>query len=80
MPGSFHLASLFPEEERSAPIVTVHDAATHAMSWLGSVFGARVVPLGIDVFGQSGSVSDLYRVHDLATDAIVNAALLALDT
>lgn len=74
----FHLRALFPEPFRRAPIVTVHDAATHAMAWLGSVFGAPVVPLGVDTFGQSGSVSQLYQVHDLTTESIVNAALLAL--
>ena len=75
----FHLATLFAEEDRQAPIVTVHDAASHAMAWMGSVFGAPVVPLGVDEFGQSGSIADLYGVHDLLPDAIVNAALLALD-
>lgn len=48
------------------------------MSWLGSVFGAPVVPLGVDAFGQSGSINDLYRAYDLAPDAIVNAALVTL--
>ena len=74
----FHLATLFPKAERHAPIVTVHDASSHALSWLGSVFGASVVPLGVDAFGQSGTVADLYEAHDLSTASIVNAALLAL--
>ena len=79
-PGEdFHLATLFPADERQAPIVTVHDAASHAMAWMGSVFGAPVIPLGVDEFGQSGSIPDLYGAHDLLPDAIVNAALLALD-
>jgi pyruvate dehydrogenase E1 component len=75
---SFHLAELLPEAERRAPIVTIHDAATHAMAWLGSVFGAPVVPLGVDTFGQSGSIAELYGAHDLLPDAIVNAGLLAV--
>lgn len=74
-----HLATLLPAGERRAPIVTVHDAATHAMAWLGSVYGAPVVPLGVDTFGQSGSVRQLYEAHDLVPEAIVNAALVALD-
>ena len=44
-----------------APVVTVHDAASHAMSWLGSALGVPAVSLGVDSFGQSGSVADLYR-------------------
>ncbi|HTF10319.1 MAG TPA: transketolase C-terminal domain-containing protein, partial [Asanoa sp.] len=60
------------------PLVTVHDAASHAMAWLGSALGVPCVPLGVDGFGQSGSVADLYALHDLEPGAIVNAALSAL--
>jgi pyruvate dehydrogenase E1 component len=61
-----------------APIVTVHDAASHTLSWIGSALGVPAVSLGVDSFGQSGSVSDLYRAHDLDPGSIVNAALAAL--
>lgn len=61
-----------------APIVTVHDAASHALSWLGSALGVPAVSLGVDSFGQSGTVADLYRAHDLDAGSIVNAALAAL--
>jgi pyruvate dehydrogenase E1 component len=61
-----------------APVVTVHDAASHTMSWLGSALGEPAVCLGVDSFGQSGTVSDLYRAHDLDAGSIVNAALAAL--
>jgi pyruvate dehydrogenase E1 component len=60
------------------PIVTVHDAASHAMAWLGSALGAPCVPLGVDQFGQSGTVQELYEMHDLLPGSIVNAALAAL--
>lgn len=63
---------------QGAPVVTVHDAASHAMAWLGSALGVPAVPLGVDSFGQSGSLQDLYRLHDLMPPAIVNAALSAL--
>ena len=63
---------------RRAPIVSVHDAASHAMAWLGSALGVPAIPLGVDQFGQSGSVRELYELHDLVPSAIVNAALAAL--
>ena len=56
----------------------MHDAASHAMAWLGSALGVHAVPLGVDAFGQSGSVHDLYELHDLLPGSIVNAALAAL--
>ena len=61
-----------------APIVTVHDASSHTLSWLGSALGVPAVSLGVDGFGQSGAVADLYRAHDLDPGSIVNAALAAL--
>jgi pyruvate dehydrogenase E1 component len=73
IPGA--IRSAFPHR---APVVTVHDAASHAMSWLGSALGVPAVSLGVDSFGQSGSVADLYRAHDLDAGSIVNAALAAL--
>jgi pyruvate dehydrogenase E1 component len=74
-----HLATLFPDGTRDAPVVTVLDGAPQTLAWLGSVFGAPVVPLGVETYGQSGSLSDTHRLHQLDPDAIVNAALLALD-
>src|SRR6478735_8472576 len=69
------LERLFPGR---APVVTVHDAATHAMAWIGSALGVPAVPLGVDVFGQSGTVNELYELHDLTPGSIVNGALAAL--
>ena len=61
-----------------APVVTVHDASSHALAWLGSALGVPAVPLGVDAFGQSGSVRELYEQHDLLPTSIANAALAAL--
>ena len=77
-PAPSQVDRLFPPGQRSAPIVTVHDAA-HTLSWLGSVHGAPLVPLGVDAFGQVGSVGELFAHFRLDADAIVNAALVALD-
>jgi pyruvate dehydrogenase E1 component len=78
--GAIHLASLITPDERRAPIITVHDAASHALAWMGSVFGQRVLPVGVDEFGQSGSIVDLYEHFDLLPDQIVNAALVAVES
>jgi pyruvate dehydrogenase E1 component len=61
-----------------APVVTVHDAASHTMAWLGAALGVPVVPLGVDAYGQSGSVAELYEIHGLFPGFVVNAALTAL--
>jgi len=64
--------------ERSAPLVTVLDGASHALAFLGAVFGQPTVPLGMDRFGQSGARADLYAYAGIDTGHIVNAALVAL--
>ncbi len=69
------LRTAFPDR---APVVTVHDGASHAMAWLGSALGVPAISLGVDSFGQSGTVADLYELHDLTPGSIVNAALMAL--
>jgi pyruvate dehydrogenase E1 component len=73
--GPSFLASLFAPR---APLVTVHDAASHTMAWLGAALGVPVVPLGVDAHGQSGSVAELYEIHGLTAGHVVNAALTAL--
>lgn len=74
-----HIGNLIPPGERRAPIVTVADAASHSLSFVGGAFGAPVVPLGMDSFGQSGTIPDLYRYAGIDADHIVEAAILALE-
>ena len=58
----------------NGPIVSIHDASSHAMAWLGSALGVRQISLGVNVFGQSGTIPDLYKANLLDTDSIVKAA------
>ena len=60
-----------------AAIVTVSDSHPATLSWLGGVARNVVVPLGVDRFGQSGDIPDLYRVYGIDTEAIVDAAARA---
>ncbi|MEO1058134.1 MAG: 1-deoxy-D-xylulose-5-phosphate synthase N-terminal domain-containing protein [Actinomycetota bacterium] len=76
--SAHHVANLLHPSERRLPIVTVHDAASHHLAWLGSVFGAPAVPVGVDEFGQSGTITELYAHFDLLPEQIANAALVAL--
>ncbi|WP_431269330.1 hypothetical protein [Dankookia sp. P2] len=61
-----------------AAIVSVIDGHPAAHAWLGAVRGQRVVPLGVDRFGQSGDIPDLYREYGLDVDAILDACAQAL--
>ena len=69
-----HVESLLAVLPPGAGLVTVLDGAPAALSWLGSVRGQRVSPLGVDRFGQSGDLPDLYDAYRLDADAIEDAA------
>lgn len=60
------------------PVLTVHDASSHSMAWLGSALGVPALSLGVDTFGQSGTVQDVYRHHMLDAESIATAALATL--
>jgi pyruvate dehydrogenase E1 component len=68
------LAPLAPD----AALVTVLDGHPAAHAWLGAVRGQRVVPLGVDRFGQAGDIPDLYRAYGLDAEAILDACAEAL--
>ena len=61
--------------ERAAPIVTVHDGHPHTLAFLGAVNRSPISSLGVQDFGQSGDVDDLYRHFGIDTDTIVGAAM-----
>jgi pyruvate dehydrogenase E1 component len=78
-PARTHLDDLIPPSLRHVPMVTVADASSHGLAFLGGAFGSPVVPLGVDAFGQSGTIADLYGYAGIDADHIVEAALLAID-
>jgi pyruvate dehydrogenase E1 component len=75
--ASHHLASVVGGPAR--PVVSVHDGASHTLAWIGAALGVPQVPLGVDRFGESGTIGDLRELTATDAGTIVNAALLALE-
>jgi pyruvate dehydrogenase E1 component len=69
-----HIERLLAPLPANCGIVTVVDAHPATLSWLGSVHGHRVRPLGVEHFGQTGTLADLYRHYGIDTAAIITAA------
>jgi pyruvate dehydrogenase E1 component len=69
-----HIERLLAEVPSYCGIVTVLDGHPTTLAWLGAVAGHRVRPLGIEHFGQTGSLPDLYRHYGVDANAIVAAA------
>ena len=62
--------TLFAPLSADAALVTVLDGHPATLAWLGSASGRRVYPLGVEHFGQSGDIPDLYREHQIDAEAI----------
>jgi pyruvate dehydrogenase E1 component len=67
-----HIAAILSQAPR-ANLVTITDGSPSALSWLGAVHGQRVAPLGIDRFGQTGDLPDLYRTYGLDAESVIAA-------
>ncbi|WP_322516655.1 transketolase [Rhodopseudomonas palustris] len=69
-----HIETLLAPLPRSCGIVTVLDGHPAALGWIGAVCGHRMEALGVEHFGQTGSIPDLYRHYDIDANAIIDAA------
>ncbi len=75
-PSQLH--RLVPAAERRRPVVSVHDAASHSLAWIGSALGTRQLTLGVDRFGESGTIAELHEATGISGGNIVNAALVVV--
>jgi pyruvate dehydrogenase E1 component len=69
-----HIEKLLAPLPRDCGLVSVIDGHPATLAWLGGVRGHRVEALGVEHFGQTGTIDDLYRHHGLDANAIIDAA------
>lgn len=69
-----HIERMLGDIPRHCLLITVIDGHPATLSWLGGVQGHRTVSLGVEHFGQTGTVQDLYHHYGINADAIVAAA------
>lgn len=69
-----HIEKLLEGVPTHCGLVTVLDGHPAALSWLGAVKGHKVRGLGVEHFGQTGSLQDLYRHYGIDANSIVAAA------
>lgn len=73
--GAVSLAErLMGELPDHCTLIIVMDGHPATLSWLGAVCGHRTVPLGVEHFGQTGRIADLYHHFGIDADSIVAAA------
>jgi pyruvate dehydrogenase E1 component len=68
-----YIARLLSPLSPNAGLVTILDGHAATLSWLGAVRSHEIIPLGVEHFGQSGNIPDLYQTYGLDADAIIDA-------
>jgi pyruvate dehydrogenase E1 component len=74
-----HVETLLADLPAGGVIVTVIDGHPATLSWLGGVGRHVIHALGVQSFGQSADLVDLFRVYGLDSNAIAAAATEALE-
>jgi pyruvate dehydrogenase E1 component len=69
-----HIERLLEDLPPHCRLVTVLDGHPATLGWLGAVAGHRTRALGVEHFGQTGTIADLYAHYGIDTKGIVAAA------
>jgi pyruvate dehydrogenase E1 component len=60
---------------RHCTLLTLVDGHPATLAWMGGVFGHPVIARGVEHFGQTGTVAELYRHFGIDAQSLVDAAL-----
>ena len=66
-----HVEHLMGDLPEHCKVVTVIDGHPATLAWLGGVAGHRTISLGIEHFGQTGTIGDLYHHHGIDAASII---------
>lgn len=69
-----HIETLLSRLAPDAGLVSVMDGHPMTLGWLGGVANHDIAALGVESFGQSANLQDLYRLHGIDADAILDGA------
>ncbi len=69
-----HVERLLGEAPSNSALITVVDGHPATLGWLGGVNGQRTRALGVEHFGQTGTIADLYRHFGIDARSIMTAA------
>ncbi|PLW76672.1 1-deoxy-D-xylulose-5-phosphate synthase N-terminal domain-containing protein [Cohaesibacter celericrescens] len=75
-----HIERLLSQLPNHCVLLTVIDGHPATLSWLGAVSGHKTIPLGVEHFGQTGSIQSLYHHFGIDKASIAQQAQGALPT
>jgi pyruvate dehydrogenase E1 component len=68
-----HIETLLADLPRDCLLVTAIDGHPATLAWLGSVGGHKTVSHGVEHFGQTGTIGDLYHHFGLDRDSLAQS-------
>jgi pyruvate dehydrogenase E1 component len=69
-----HIERLMAALPSDCAMITVIDGHPATLAWLGSVLGHRTRSLGVEHFGQTGTIADIYGHYGIDSQGIMRAA------
>jgi pyruvate dehydrogenase E1 component len=69
-----HIERLLDEVPAKCGLITVMDGHPATLAWLGAVNGHRTRSLGVEHFGQTGTIAEIYRHFGIDARGIMRAA------
>lgn len=70
-----HIETLLADVPNYAKVLTVIDGHPATLTWLGGVRGNPTISHGVDHFGQTGQINDLYQHFAIDHESLVRSAL-----
>ena len=65
-----HIETLLSSVPKDTKLITVIDGHPMTLSWVGSVYGHKTITLGVDRFGQTGNIKDLFSEFEIDSNSI----------
>ena len=65
-----HIEALLSSVPKDTKLITVIDGHPMTLSWVGSVYGHKTITLGVDRFGQTGNIKDLFSEFEIDSNSI----------
>jgi pyruvate dehydrogenase E1 component len=69
-----HIERLLDAVPARCGLITVMDGHPATLAWLGAVNGHRTRSLGVEHFGQTGTIAEIYRHFGIDARGIMRAA------
>ena len=67
-----HIELLLDYISKDTKLITVIDGHPMTLSWIGSVYGHKTITLGVDRFGQTGNIKELFSEFGIDSSSISN--------